>query len=226
MSTPARAPSGRVCGRRNDLDDLLSLLHPCSIPALGCCETRSVRRTRSYVGSGGAREGGQAQPFARRSPTAHDCLLTSHLPYGSLCLQELSRMSSSPSEAAAAPTASPPDATAAASSSSSSLEDELASGAARLTLDAAAAAFDGGLSHMDEVEPRLWIGDVVAATDAALLAANGVRHVVSVVRGSVDLPSVSPTRTLPFASPRLDADRPSASLAAGCRRPHHPGRRR
>lgn len=52
-------------------------------------------------------------------------------------------------------------------------------------------------AHLNEVVPGLWIGDIVAATDAILLAERGVRQVVSVLRGSVELPAVRPT---PFAA--------------------------
>lgn len=47
------------------------------------------------------------------------------------------------------------------------------------------------VSHMDEVSPRLWIGDIQAATNVALLAAQDIRAIVSVVRGSIELPAVS-----------------------------------
>lgn len=47
-------------------------------------------------------------------------------------------------------------------------------------------------AHLNEVVPGLWIGDIVAATDASLLAERGVRLVVSVLRGSVELPAVRP----------------------------------
>jgi hypothetical protein len=49
------------------------------------------------------------------------------------------------------------------------------------------------VSRMDEVEPGLWIGDIRAATDGPLLASHSIRSVVSVVRGSVELPAVRPS---------------------------------
>lgn len=67
---------------------------------------------------------------------------------------------------------------------------------------------------MDEVLPKLWISDISAATDAALLASHNVRAVVSVVRGSVELPAVGlPRLTWPSVLPvRTDLEVPPDRL--------------
>ena len=51
-------------------------------------------------------------------------------------------------------------------------------------------SMDNEYHHLDQVIPRLWVGDLHSAKDADNLKANDIQSILTVMRGRLSIPEV------------------------------------